>query len=167
MSSDPPMELTRNQQEILSCLRSAAEPLGGYEILNRVRAGGIAYPTSVYRALHNLVRLGLVHRIESLDSFVACTHPHDGHQTGFLICEGCGKVVELSVLSAEQHLLQSVFRGEIKIERVVSLEFSGRCRACLSGSKSRNSRSKRSRGAGQLTRDVARGATVVKGGLNG
>jgi Fur family transcriptional regulator, zinc uptake regulator len=156
MSSRPPLELTRNQQEILSCLRSAAEPLGGYAILDRVRSGGIAYPNSVYRALHCLVRLGLVHRIESLDSFVACTHPHGGHQTGFLICEGCGKVVELPLLSAQQLLLESVFRGEIKVERIVSLEFAGRCRACLSGAEGRRSLSKSNLTAGQKSADFPR-----------
>jgi Fur family zinc uptake transcriptional regulator len=143
MATDPPLELTRNQQEILSCLRSAAEPLGGYEILDRVRGGGIAYPTSVYRALHDLIRVGLVHRIKSLDSFVACTHPNGGHQTGFLICSGCRKVIELPLLSPQQDLLETVFQGEIKIEHIVSLEFAGRCRACLANSKSQAAQSRR------------------------
>ena len=71
MASDLSFELTRNQREILSRLRAAGKPLGAYAILDRVKAAGILYPASVYRALHDLMRLGLVHPIKSLGLFVA------------------------------------------------------------------------------------------------
>lgn len=144
VSSDLSLNLTRNQQEILSCLRSAARPLGGYAILDRVRAGGILYPASVYRALDHLMRLGLVHRILSLDSFVACKHPHRDHQTGFLICSLCQKVVEMPLGSGQEARLKALFQEEIKIERLVSLEFAGRCSACSSVATKAKRRSRNS-----------------------
>jgi Fur family zinc uptake transcriptional regulator len=79
------------------------------------------------------MRLGLVHRILSLDSFVACKYPHRDHQTVFLICSRCQKVVEIPLGSGRQDRLESLFQEEeIKIERLVSLEFAGRCSACSS-----------------------------------
>jgi Fur family zinc uptake transcriptional regulator len=132
MSSEVSLELTRNQREILSCLRSAGAPLGGYAILERVRAAGIIYPSTVYRALNELLRLGLAHRIESLGLFIACKNAPFAHQSGFLICSGCQKVTEVPLRSDQLDVLGSFPQEEIKIERLVALEFVGRCRTCRS-----------------------------------
>ena len=134
-TSSDVFELTRNQREVLSCLRSAGEPLGAYAILDRVKAARVMYPSSVYRALNDLMRLGLVHRIGSLGLFVACKHAPCDHQTGFLICSGCQKVVEVPLRSDQRALLESFVQEDIRIERVVTLEFVGRCRACRPVSK--------------------------------
>ena len=132
MASDLSFELTRNQREILSRLRAAGKPMGAYEILDRVRAAGILYPTSVYRALNDLMRLGLVHPIKSLGLFVACKRAECDHRKGFVICIGCQKVIEVPLRSDQQALLESLSPEGIKIERLVTLEFSGLCRACAS-----------------------------------
>jgi len=134
MSSYLSFELTRNQREILSRLRSAGKPLGAYAILERLRAAGILYPTSVYRALNDLMRLGLVRPIKSLGLFVACKQPRcdHNHETGFAICSRCQKVFEVPLRSDQQALLASFSPQEITIERLVTLEFAGLCRACSS-----------------------------------
>ena len=49
-------KLSRNQSEILSCLRKAKEPMSAYAILDRVRTAGISHPPTVYRALNDLIR---------------------------------------------------------------------------------------------------------------
>ena len=51
----------------------------------------------VYRALSFLEQMGLIHRIESLNAFVACdTHDHK-HTAGFLLCECCGQSEEIAI----------------------------------------------------------------------
>jgi Fur family transcriptional regulator, zinc uptake regulator len=130
MSARELIELTRNQREVLACLRTAGTPLGAYTILERVRVAGRIYPSTVYRALNELVRLGLAHRIESLGLFVACKGAHSGHSSGFLICSDCQKVVEVPLRSDQRDLLGSFPQEEIKVERLVALELVGRCRAC-------------------------------------
>ena len=125
-------KLTRNQREILACLRSANEPLGAYAILDRVKAAGIMYAPSVYRALNDLMRLGMVHRIELLSAFVACQHAPCDYRTAFVICSGCQKVVEVPIRSDQQAVLQSLSSQEMGIERLITLEFSGLCRSCRS-----------------------------------
>ena len=57
-------KLSRNQSEILSCLRKAKEPMSAYAILDRVRTSGISHPPTVYRALNDLMQKGMVHRLE-------------------------------------------------------------------------------------------------------
>ncbi|MGB3022000.1 MAG: transcriptional repressor, partial [Methyloceanibacter sp.] len=65
-------KLSRNQGQILTCLRKAKEPLSAYAILDRVRTAGISHPPTVYRALNELMQKGMVHRVESRSAFIAC-----------------------------------------------------------------------------------------------
>lgn len=89
--------LTKNQALVLGVLEQAQEPVSAYSILERLRDQGFRAPLQVYRALEKLLEIGKIHRLESLNAFVACAHPVDDHGHGptiFAICENCGKVVE-------------------------------------------------------------------------
>lgn len=91
-------KLTRNQDLVMRALAEAEAPLSAYTILDRLRDQGLRAPLQVYRALDKLTKFGLVHRLESLNAFVACAHPH-GHEQeliAFAICQTCGKVEEFS-----------------------------------------------------------------------
>jgi Fur family transcriptional regulator, zinc uptake regulator len=88
--------LTPIRRHVLEALLESHNPLGAYEIIERLadKSGRLA-PITVYRALDFLRRNGLVHRIESRNAFVACIHNHDGDDLVlFLICERCGAVGE-------------------------------------------------------------------------
>jgi hypothetical protein len=52
-------KLSRNQTEILSCLRKSKEPMSAYAILDQVRTAGISHPPTVYRALAELIEKGM------------------------------------------------------------------------------------------------------------
>jgi len=66
-----------------------------YDLLDRLRPEvGSPKPPTVYRALEFLSRLGLVHRVEALNAFIACDHGHSGHLAEFFICEQCDNVEE-------------------------------------------------------------------------
>src|SRR3984957_470314 len=88
--------LTPIRRQVLEVLLESHNPLGAYEIIERLagRNGRLA-PITVYRALDFLRQNGLVHRIESRNAFVACVHNHAGDDlVVFLICERCGAVGE-------------------------------------------------------------------------
>jgi Fur family zinc uptake transcriptional regulator len=92
-------ELTKNQRLVLAALSRAGTPLSAYQILDQLRDDGFRAPLQVYRALDQLRGLGVVHRLESMNAFVACAHadghPHHGEPIGFTICERCGAVSEI------------------------------------------------------------------------
>ena len=129
-STQPPA-LTRNQELVYAVLGNAEGPLSAYTILDRVRADGIRAPQQVYRALDKLLAYGLVHRLESISSFVACTHPaHESHSmTAFAICEACGNVSEFSDDSLAARL-QGRAGGEGFRIKKSTIEVRGLCRAC-------------------------------------
>ena len=90
---------------IMDALQTAERPLSAYALLDHLRPMGVAAPLTVYRALDKLVKTGKVHRIESLNAFVACKgvvhndHPHahaHDHTVAFTICDACGAVEEFT-----------------------------------------------------------------------
>ncbi len=129
-------DLTRNQSLVLGTLERADAPLSAYTILDRLRDEGFRAPLQVYRALEKLTEFGLVHRLESLNAFVACAHGHDdghGHRHGlvaFAICESCGKVDEFSddEISAR---LSGWARDHGFRAAKTTIELRGECAACL------------------------------------
>ena len=68
------MQLTANQQRVLATLQEASSPLSAYALLDRLREAGFGAPVQVYRALERLAEQGLVHRLESLNAYVSCSH---------------------------------------------------------------------------------------------
>jgi Fur family zinc uptake transcriptional regulator len=124
-------DLTRNQHLVLDALTGATGPLSAYGILDRVRGDGIKAPLQIYRALDKLVELGLAHRLESLNAFVACAHAEDHHRgvAAFAICEGCGRVDEFADAVVEQRLDAWSRASGFRAERT-TIEIRGHCRDC-------------------------------------
>jgi Fur family zinc uptake transcriptional regulator len=129
-----PPELTRNQSLVLGVLKQAAAPRSAYDILDGLRGEGFRAPLQVYRALEKLMEIGLVHRLESLNAFVACSDPHDhvAHShgvTAFAICEDCGSVTEFHDDTIEGRLSAWQKSRHFKPEKT-TIEIRGHCRDC-------------------------------------
>ena len=90
------MRFTKIRQSVLTLIWSGHQPIGAYTILEALKTDyPRAAPPTVYRALDFLTEIGLIHRIESRNAFVGCTHPDERHTGQFLICERCGTAAEL------------------------------------------------------------------------
>ncbi|AKI01367.1 Fe2+/Zn2+ uptake regulation protein [Hoeflea sp. IMCC20628] len=126
-----PSDLTKNQSLVFGALSRAEGPLSAYTILDQLRDDGFRAPLQVYRALDKLVETGMVHRLESLNAFVACSHPGcDTHQTiAFAICETCGKVTEISDEALETRLRDLAREDGFTVKKAV-VELRGLCAAC-------------------------------------
>ena len=122
-------KLSRNQGQVLSCLRKAKAPLSAYAILDRLRVAGISYPPTVYRALNDLIELGMVHRLQSRAAFVACDHGSCNGKAAFAICRECGKVVEISLSDKDERELLALTPKDIAAEQI-TLEIAGLCASC-------------------------------------
>lgn len=122
--------LTRNQQLVFDALIDAAAPMTAYEILDALRDAGFRAPLQVYRALDKLKGLGLVHRLESLNAFVACAEPH--HHKGatvFAICDNCGDTQEFTDDAVANRLERRADEQAFTLQRA-TVELHGLCRRC-------------------------------------
>ncbi|MDP2121932.1 MAG: Fur family transcriptional regulator [Hoeflea sp.] len=124
-------DLTKNQSLVMGALTRSKGPLSAYTILDQLRDNGFRAPLQVYRALDKLVEFGLVHRLESLNAFVACRHPGcDGDDTiAFMICERCGQVNEISDNDLALRLKHLAGEASFALKKT-TIELRGICRTC-------------------------------------
>lgn len=122
---------TDNHDRIYAHLRKAHAPLTAYQLLEALGREGFNSPVTIYRALNRLVSEGRVHRLESLNAFVACCAPQACyHVPIFTICRDCGSVQE--VVQSELLDRLSAFAsmsGFAVAEAFVELR--GRCAKCV------------------------------------
>lgn len=133
MMTGATQKLTKNQTLVLDALSRTAGPLSAYSLLDELRGDGFRAPLQVYRALDKLMEFGLVHRLESLNAFVACSHDHHDHHHGpvaFAICETCGQVDEFADSVVEERLGSWATDHHFKLEKT-TIEMRGQCANCL------------------------------------
>jgi Fur family transcriptional regulator, zinc uptake regulator len=128
--------LTKNQTLVLAELQSADAPLSAYALLDRLRPHGLRAPLQIYRALDRLMEFGQIHKLESINAFMACSHHHEeGHQhgvAGFAICDSCGQVSEFED-SAIGHRLEEWSKAHGFHPEKSAIELHGQCAACTGG----------------------------------
>lgn len=125
------IRLTRIRRSIMKHLMIAEQPLSAYDLLSRIRPDGPAAPTLVYRGLRFLLEHGLVHRLETTRTYIACCRPDHAHAAQFLICRLCGNVLEVAdrdVMASVETLAQR--HGFAVESRIVELR--GLCVECRS-----------------------------------
>jgi Fur family transcriptional regulator, zinc uptake regulator len=123
-------KLTGQRREILSCVAERHSAVGAYDIIDRMaERGARPAPITVYRALDFLLAHGLVHKIESRNAFVACSHAHEGQPAAILICETCGVVAELDAPEVFQNL-DARARAQNFSSAQILIEMSGTCGSC-------------------------------------
>lgn len=124
--------LTEQRKAALELLCVSEKPLSAYELLERMR--GVVRnpaPPTVYRALNFLLEQGLVHKLESLNTYVGCAHPDHPHASQFLICDDCGEVAEVEDPSVAMSLKAAGNEIGFRTRRPV-VELLGTCAQCVS-----------------------------------
>lgn len=86
-------------------------------------------PPTVYRSLAFLLDQGFIHRIESLNGFVACSHPGEMHETLLMICDACGHIDEMHPEQISEALERAADAQGFAISAKV-VELHGTCRHC-------------------------------------
>lgn len=117
------------RRRVLELLMEQHGPAKAYDLLPLIDEDKQAKPPTIYRALDFLVRLGLAHRIESLNAFVACDIVACARSTIFLICDGCGAAEEFDAGHALIDLSEAAKRDGFEIRRTM-IEASGLCATC-------------------------------------
>ena len=123
---------TQQRRALLDKLLKSGRPVTAYELLDLVRPDDDSITSaSIYRSLEFLIEMGLVHRLDSTRSFVACDHPDHPHAGHFLICRECGTVVEAEdkrIARATENLGE---RHGFRLDHR-AVELTGVCGACRS-----------------------------------
>jgi Fur family zinc uptake transcriptional regulator len=122
--------LTSLRRDVLGAVGESHRAAGAYEIIERLaRSGPRPAPISIYRALEFLGDIGLVHRIESRNAFVACSRLHEAGRAVLMVCERCGTVDEIEAASVFDALDVLSSAEGFETRRAV-IELSGCCAPC-------------------------------------
>jgi Fur family zinc uptake transcriptional regulator len=122
--------LTPQRRAVLETVLGAKVPLTAYEILDRLRPEDPSLtPASVYRSLDFLMANGVVHRIDSAKTFVACAMPEHTHRNQLLVCRQCGTAVEAEDADLAEAAEQLGRRLGFALDRK-TMELVGLCAAC-------------------------------------
>lgn len=127
------VRMTPQRRAVLAALAEAKRPLGAYDLIEALREGGTGRgpaPIAIYRALDFLRENGFIHRLETLNAFIACPHLHGvGERVVFLICDRCHHVEEAVATPLSGALAAvAVEHGFAATRQVV--ELAGICRNC-------------------------------------
>jgi Fur family zinc uptake transcriptional regulator len=126
--------LTPTRRRVLELVWASHEPVKAYDVLDILRGErSSAAPPTVYRALEFLLDEGLVHKIESLNSYVGCGKPGHLDSGQFLICGDCGEVAELDDPELVKLISKKASQIGFSIEDQV-VEIKGSCAQCAADS---------------------------------
>ncbi len=127
--------LTPLRRRVLEIVLAADRPLGAYDVLDILaeERGRVAPPT-VYRSLDFLLEQGLVHKVLSVNGFVACSEAARPHAAELFICRLCGTAVEVARKVTDRRLEEAAAGLDFAIDSVV-LEVRGRCADCRAGDR--------------------------------
>lgn len=130
------LRLTELRRKVLEEVAGSHCALGAYEIIERLAARGQRLaPISVYRALDALKEVGAIHRLESRNAFFACHHRHGpGEAQILLVCEGCGRVAEVTDPAVFTGIASAARQGSFQPSRSL-VEVIGTCSACHAGGR--------------------------------
>jgi Fur family zinc uptake transcriptional regulator len=126
------LRLTPLRADVLLLVAESSLPVKAYDVLQRIReSAAITAPPTVYRSLEFLLENGFIHKLESLNAYVACQAPQSIHTGTFLICDHCHAAIELMDERVD-HLLRRRARatGFTPHSGTQTLEIHGACKAC-------------------------------------
>lgn len=124
------VRLTELRRRVLELVWRSHAPVGAYDLLELLAAerGRVAPPT-VYRALDFLAAQGLVHRLDTLNAFIGCARPAEGHAARFLICRVCRSAVEFADPAVDRAIAGYALGVGFEVAGE-TVEIAGVCAAC-------------------------------------
>ena len=124
------VKLTKLRQKVLTLILKNHGYVKAYDLLNDLKKiDAAAKPPTIYRSLDFLIKYGFIHKIQSLNAFVGCSHPEEHKNCYFLICKECNNIEECCSKKVKDVLTTTSEKNNF-LPNQVTLEISGICQDC-------------------------------------
>ncbi len=124
------VKLTKLRQKVLTLILKNHGYVKAYDLLNDLKkSDASAKPPTVYRSLDFLMEHGFIHKIQSLNAFVGCSHPDEHEDCYFLICKECKNIEECCSNKVKKVLTSTSGKNNFSPNQV-TLEITGICQDC-------------------------------------
>ncbi|MFT6835779.1 MAG: Fur family zinc uptake transcriptional regulator [Francisellaceae bacterium] len=133
--SDSGVKLTDKRKQVLACLLESDIALSAYEIIDVLhhKHQTNIQAMSIYRILDFLQKENLVHKLQLMNKYIACSHitcSHEHQLSQFLICGKCGLVKEIMISKALINNLKITIEDAGYFFSSHQLELSCLCKNC-------------------------------------
>jgi Fur family zinc uptake transcriptional regulator len=129
---DKGARFTDMRRTVYGFLLDAKAPISAYDLLAalQIKLKKALAPPTVYRALEFLLEQGLIHRLESNNSYLICDHPGQPHESLYLVCTRCGTTREVEDAKVEALLgSKAAAVGFVPARQVIEVQ--GLCAKCV------------------------------------
>lgn len=126
------IKLSSLRKEVLYILWSAQKSLKAYEILETLlKVKSNSTPPTVYRTLLYFVEKGIVHKIESIQSYALCCEPEKHLPSEILmVCNHCHQVVEIYDADVRNLVAKLADHHHFQLNQD-AIELKGHCQTCI------------------------------------
>jgi len=123
--------ITAPREYVLDIIAAADQPMTAYDVLHALgQKLDNPKPPTAYRALEFLVEHGFLHRIESLNAYIACSENHKHQGSQFMICDNCGRAEEVHLCHIPEGLSKQASGKGFTLSHW-NAELHGRCGECV------------------------------------
>lgn len=127
---DKKIKFTDLRKRIFKLIWESHVPLKAYDLLEKLKIDEkSAKPITVYRILDIFLENKIIHKIQSQNTYLGCSHPGEDHNCYFLICKKCNKVEEGCQNDLLENIYSNLAKNEFNTEHI-TLEILGVCKNC-------------------------------------
>ena len=124
------VKLTKLRQKVLTLILKNHGYVKAYDLLNDLKKNDAsAKPPTVYRSLDFLMEHGFIHKIQSLNAFVGCSHPLKHSECYFMICKTCNEIKECCDEKITNAIRKTLDANQFS-HKNIAIEISGECYEC-------------------------------------
>ena len=128
---DRGVRFTHLRRKVLGMIWANHGPAKAYNILDKLKGEDVsAKPSTVYRTLDFLLEHGLIHKLNSLNAYVGCSHPLKHPECYFLICDKCGEIKECCHSALAEVINDIAHKNQFRPKHT-TLEIEGNCQQCI------------------------------------
>ena len=128
---DRNLRFTDLRCKVLEIIWASHKPTKAYDILDKLKDMDYsAKPPTVYRTLDFLIEQGLIHKLESLNAYIGCSHPSKNHECYFLICSECQEIQECCDRMIHDAIVKTTNKNKFRPHHT-TLEINGKCSKCM------------------------------------
>lgn len=119
---------TLPRQQVLETIINRHKPISAYDILRTLSVEKEIKPPTIYRAIDFWSKHGFIHRVESLNCYIACNADHQHKGIQILICDSCGSTKETCL--NEFKIPTKIKDNKTFLVKTWNLEIHGLCANC-------------------------------------
>ncbi len=123
------LRVTPGRVALLEVLGKSGKPMGVEDIVKKLK--GVLDKVNVYRALHALVTIGLVKKIDLQYSYTHYEIVNDSHHHHHVVCEKCGTIEDIENCDTQRIEADALKKSKrFNSIKTHALEFFGTCNRC-------------------------------------